>query len=99
VSAEDIPATPAEAWQRYSFARDPIGWHYQPVCVCGDYICQHEKPLPHRCGFSSRPSQCRCFGYRFARMGTGPHPDDRRRWEAAVISSAPRGAAREDEGP
>jgi hypothetical protein len=74
--------TVAQAWERYSFAANPIGWHYQPVCVCGDYICQHEETPPHRCGFSARPGECRCYRYRFARMGTGPHPDDRKRWEA-----------------
>jgi hypothetical protein len=73
--------TRAEARDRYSFAADPAGWHYQPVCICGDYILQHEELPPHRCGFSRRPSDCQCFRYRFARLGSGPAPEDRERWE------------------
>lgn len=76
--------TVVQAWERYSFARDPIGWHYQPVCECGDYITSHEKLPPQRCGLSARPSQCRCQMYRFSRMGTGPRPEDAERWAAEM---------------
>lgn len=80
--------TVAEAREHYRFATDPAGWHYQPVCECGDYILNHEQIPPYRCGFSRNPSQCRCQRYRFARMGTGPHPDDRKRWEAEAAKPA-----------
>lgn len=85
--------TVAEARQRYSFTADPIGYHHQPVCQCGDYILHHEQAPPHRCGFSRNPSQCRCFSYRFARMGPGPREEDRARWLAQGCPDWPdRGA-------
>jgi hypothetical protein len=83
--------TRAEASERYHFAADPIGWHYQPACVCGDYILQHEELAPHRCGFSRNPNQCRCYRYRFYRMGSGPYPEDRERWEKLMAVSVEEG--------
>ena len=78
--SSEATMTVVQAWQRYSFARDPIGWHYQPVCECGDYITAHEKQGVQPCGFSQRPSMCRCRGYSFSRMGTGPRAEDAERW-------------------
>lgn len=63
--------TVTQAKQRYSFAGDPDEWHRQPVCVCGDYICQHEDLPPHRCGFANG-HRCNCHRYRYSRMGSGP---------------------------
>lgn len=63
--------TVAEAKQRYSFARDPDEWHRQPVCACGDYICQHKDEAPHPCGFNDAGRGCRCYRYRYSRMGSG----------------------------
>lgn len=68
-----LSMTPADARERYSFARDASEWHSQPVCVCGHYAATHEQVPPHRGTLRSVTlgGQGLCDGYRFARMGAG----------------------------